>query len=309
MVMASENENLEIEFETPEVSTNEVEVSLDASNAAPAPDTSKEMDDYAARESKRVQERIGKLTREKNELKRATEAALAAKAEAEAYARQAFERAQQAEQTLEWGRNEYLLEINQKLDYQQKLADKLLKEAQDNGDTEAFIKAQNLRDEVILQKAKIANAPKPVPTDQFKFSQPQQMPEFTYQAPQINDLQEEIEPDIKVVEWQSRNPWFGKDTKLTALAFGIHQELVNEGFDTSSDSYYQALDHRLADFTGNRSPRKSSPVAPAGRTPASRKVTLNETDQRSIRQHGNAYGQDVFMKRLALEKKKLEANQ
>jgi hypothetical protein len=38
-------------------------------------------------------------------------------------------------------------------------------------------------------------------------------------------------------------------------------------------------------------------------------VTLNETDQRSIRQHGNAYGQDVFMKRLALEKKKLEANQ
>ena len=55
-------------------------------------------------------------------------------------------------------------------------------------------------------------------------------------------------PDPKAEAWAERNEWFGKDEAMTYAAFGIHKKLVEEeGFNPSSDEYYEEIDKRLRD--------------------------------------------------------------
>ena len=62
--------------------------------------------------------------------------------------------------------------------------------------------------------------------------------------------QELPEPDPKAEDWAARNTWFGKDRAMTFTAFEIHKDLVNEGFDPKSDSYYSEVDKRIkVDFS------------------------------------------------------------
>ena len=43
-----------------------------------------------------------------------------------------------------------------------------------------------------------------------------------------------------------RNSWFGDDEAMTYAAFGIHKRLVEEeGFDPTTDEYYNELDRRI----------------------------------------------------------------
>ena len=82
--------------------------------------------------------------------------------------------------------------------------------------------------------------------------------------------------DPKAEDWASRNPWFGKDEEMTSLAYGLHQKLVNSGVDPTSDEYYQSIDSSMRQRFPEKfdRPKKASPVAPAGRTTAAKKVTL-----------------------------------
>jgi len=53
-------------------------------------------------------------------------------------------------------------------------------------------------------------------------------------------------PDPKANAWAEKNEWFGKDEAMTYTSFGIHKKLVEEeGFNPSSDEYYEAIDKRL----------------------------------------------------------------
>ena len=53
-------------------------------------------------------------------------------------------------------------------------------------------------------------------------------------------------PDPKAEAWAERNEWFGKDEAMTYASFGIHKKLVEEeGFNPSSDEYYEEIDRRL----------------------------------------------------------------
>ena len=52
-------------------------------------------------------------------------------------------------------------------------------------------------------------------------------------------------PDSKAVEWQEKNDWFQKDRVKTYTAMGIHEDLINEGFDGTDNDYYEELDKRL----------------------------------------------------------------
>ena len=53
-------------------------------------------------------------------------------------------------------------------------------------------------------------------------------------------------PDPKAEAWAERNEWFGKDEAMTYASFGIHKKLVEEeGFNPSSDEYYEEIDKRL----------------------------------------------------------------
>ena len=55
-------------------------------------------------------------------------------------------------------------------------------------------------------------------------------------------------PDPKAEAWAERNEWFGKDEAMTYASFGIHKKLEEEeGYNPSSDEYYEEIDKRLRD--------------------------------------------------------------
>jgi hypothetical protein len=63
---------------------------------------------------------------------------------------------------------------------------------------------------------------------------------------QAQPVQEEYnEPSDKARDWANKNTWFGKDQVATSVAFAVHKQLENEGFDTESDEYYSEIDKRV----------------------------------------------------------------
>ena len=94
-------------------------------------------------------------------------------------------------------------------------------------------------------------------------------------------------PDPKAEAWAERNEWFGKDEAMTYASFGIHKKLVEEeGFNPSSDEYYEEIDKRLREeFTqkfndggevqGGKQPAQT--VASANRTTTTGRKTVRLT--------------------------------
>jgi hypothetical protein len=61
-----------------------------------------------------------------------------------------------------------------------------------------------------------------------------------------NNITAPTKPDPKAEAWAEKNEWFGKDEAMTYASFGIHKKLVEEeGFDPTSDEYYEEIDNRL----------------------------------------------------------------
>ena len=58
-------------------------------------------------------------------------------------------------------------------------------------------------------------------------------------------LEQYDEPSDKAQTWAKQNTWFGKDQVATSVAFAVHNQLENEGFDTESDEYYTELNSRV----------------------------------------------------------------
>jgi hypothetical protein len=108
---------------------------------------------------------------------------------------------------------------------------------------------------------------------------PVQMQETQAETPQT---------DEKASNWAQENTWFGTDDEMTAYAMGVHKKAVKEGFDPSSDEYYEKINSRMqstfSDYFGEdgqteqeTKKRKSNVVAPATRSTSPKKVTLTRT--------------------------------
>ena len=94
-------------------------------------------------------------------------------------------------------------------------------------------------------------------------------------------------PDPKAEAWAERNEWFGKDEAMTYASFGIHKRLVEEeGFNPSSDEYYEEIDKRLreefpqkfndgGEVQGGKQPAQT--VASANRTTRAGRKTVRLT--------------------------------
>jgi hypothetical protein len=64
--------------------------------------------------------------------------------------------------------------------------------------------------------------------------------------PVQNNVTAPTRPDPKAEAWAEKNEWFGKDEAMTYASFGIHKKLVEEeGYDPTSDDYYDEIDNRL----------------------------------------------------------------
>ena len=137
--------------------------------------------------------------------------------------------------------SEYDNRINTELDS----AKAEYKDAFDRGDTDAIVSANEKLARLSVEAESLRRV-----TEQRKRSSENP----TVEAPTLPNAAEQqantipAEPDPKAQEWAQKNSWFGQDQGLTFAAFGVHRELMEEGYDGRTDQYYTELDNRLSKF-------------------------------------------------------------
>ena len=176
------------------------------------------------------------------------------------------------------------------------VAKKNFKEAYDAGDVDAVTNAQ---EQLVSAKMKLQSAenyvtqydPEALQNEQNNINNTVEGDWSAQQAPQ----QEAPPPDEKAVAWQKRNPWWGQKRDMTSLAFGLHEDLVMNGVDPTSDEYYESIDINMRkrfpeEFKQEAEEETSSPkrtrrsqttvVSPVKRTTGSRKAVITASEKR-----------------------------
>ena len=136
----------------------------------------------------------------------------------------------------------YTEEYENRVKSQRQQAEDLYRKARETNDPELEVKSVELLNKVSLEEERVRLAKVQLEN--------QQQQTFTNSAQTVQNVQQEVydrpKPDSKAVEWQKNNDWFQKDRVKTYTAMGIHEDLINEGFDGHDDEYYEELDKRLS---------------------------------------------------------------
>tara|TARA_R110002126_G_scaffold270972_1_gene414816 strand:- start:186 stop:1181 length:996 start_codon:yes stop_codon:yes gene_type:complete len=137
-------------------------------------------------------------------------------------------------------------EFGNRVESQLSLSKQALRQATDAGDSEAIATATEALSMATADKARheqyLIQQKQYDAQEQAYIEQAQQ--QQVYQ--QAQPVQEEYnEPSDKARTWANKNTWFGKDQVATSVAFAVHKQLENEGFDTESDEYYSEIDKRV----------------------------------------------------------------
>ena len=94
---------------------------------------------------------------------------------------------------------------------------------------------------------------------QAQQAQAQQAQQQQYAQPQPQAPVPPPEPDAKAQAWTEKNQWFGENEAMTLTAFSIHKSLIeDEGFDPTSDEYYQEIDKKMREEFPNKFEKKQS---------------------------------------------------
>ena len=266
--LAEEKVEITEEEKDVEVTLDENVESASVDAAKTAPDTgqseqkTEEPDDKELQDvGKRAQDRIKKLTTKyKNEER--------AKQEAERKAQEAALENEQLKERLKNLDHGYISEYGTRLDAQLEQAKKNYRDAHEAGDVDKMFDAQQA-----LSKISIEQERHRIAKDRQE-AQVKQVEQQT-QQPQAQSQPQQAPVDPKAQAWAEKNEWFGEDQVMTSTAMGIHQKLSEEGFDLSSDEYYDEIDRQLKNlfpekFNNGRANGGSARVAPAD-TSASRK--------------------------------------
>ena len=233
-------------------------------------DREEELENY----SDKVKKRINQINHKFHDERRAKEQAAREREEAIRVAQTYKEEVERLKNTLSWGTQEYTKAEQTKLEYAQKLAEDRYRKAYEAGDTEGVLEANKELSSLAVQKDRVDAMVHQATANQYV--PPLQQENSAVYSQQPEPKAPTRAPDPKAEDWAARNPWFGKDEEMTSLAYGLHQKLVNEGLDPTSDEYYQEIDSGIRKRFPEKfeRPRKSSPVAPVGRSTAPKKVTL-----------------------------------
>jgi len=234
------------------------------------------LEDY----SERVKQRMAQLKKVWHDERRAKEQATREREEAISYAQKVNEQNKTLKSTLSSGEETYLKTLIDSSEKELSLAKRDYREAYDSGDTDKIVEAQALMNSAQYKLSQAAGL-KP----QHNSSQTQENSVQSNETPRPSVPR----PDAKAELWQSKNAWFGKDEEMTSLALGLHEKLVRNGIDPTSDMYYHRIDETMQkrfpeNFEGNslepEKPAQRKPsniVAPATRSTAPKKVRLSRT--------------------------------
>ena len=215
------------------VETKEQETVKEVVKEEPVKEEPKEEDSKLEEYSKGVQARISKLTRKMREAERREGAAIEY-AQALEYQRKQDQSRFQKMDTDYWSR----FEKNVKTGMES--AKKELASAIESGNAEGQVEANKRIAALAFENAKLEQRKSEPVEEERPIQQLSDGGRLPQQTPQ-----ELPDPDPKAEDWASKNTWFGKDRAMTFTAFEIHKDLVNEGFDPKSDSYYSEVDKRI----------------------------------------------------------------
>ena len=237
-----ELENDSKETETPEIETSVEETKTEIVEEQPqekveAKEETQEApkEDELAQYSESVQKRIAKLTKKWREAERQKDEALH-------YAKSVLTDKEKAEQKLSKIEPSFLKTTEDGIKSGLEAAKSKLAAAREAGDINAEVEAQSLISEYAYKQAKFLEAK----AQQEEYNKQR---ETEVKTPEINLNRQEAAqgtPDPKAESWASKNTWFGQDTAMTYTAFDLHKKLTEqEGFDPSSDEYYEEIDKRI----------------------------------------------------------------
>lgn len=230
-------------------------------------------DDDAADYSDKVRKRIDQMKKAWHDERRAKESALRERDEAARVAQMAYQDRQKYHQAIAEGDAWALDQAKQRALLQLENAKRSYRDAYEIGDAERMLEAQQALNTSTIEYDRVAQyRPRALQTQDPGVYQQQVPQQPVPQRPQ---------PDPKVVDWSRKNTWFGSDDEMTSFALGVHQRLVKNGVDPTSDDYYERLDARIRevfpDKVGGTKRPSSTVVAPVGRSPRGKKVVLTQT--------------------------------
>ena len=237
--MQQETEAQEVEVqleETTEEAQQSPEVVIEESET---PETESQKAESSEEEianySESVKKRINKLTYKIREAERREAAAVE-------YAKGVQQKLNNTQASLSQKDKNLYDEYSARVESQLAGAEDKYKKAHDIGDTEQMLAAQ--KDVATLAvELESLNRVRPQETTQ---EQPVDIqPQQVTQQPQV---QAPPQPDAKAQVWAAKNDWLGNDLAMTTSAFAFHRQLVEqEGFDPTTDDYYQEVDRRMAE--------------------------------------------------------------
>ena len=111
-----------------------------------------------------------------------------------------------------------------------------LKKAIEDNDTEGQVAAQEQLAQAKADAVRLGN----LKANQKRDEEAQKA--FQQQQAQMPQQEQPYQPvDYKAEDWAAKNTWFGSDKAMTATAMSYHDELLQEGFDPTSDEYYTEI--------------------------------------------------------------------
>ena len=238
--------------------------------------------------SEKVKKRLGQMKKVWHDERRAKESALREREEAIRFAAIREQEIRQLKQRLGNGEKAYFQEVTKSANNDLGVAKERLKQAYEAGDAEKITEAQEALTEAKLRIKQYENF-RPSLQEEESVVQPTQQ----YQVPPAP----QPVVDQKAEAWKDKNPWFGADEEMTALALGLHEKLVRSGVDPRSDDYYDRVNatmrKRFPDYFSEEveeekptqtreaeKPSRTKPanvVAPVTRGTAPRQVRLTPT--------------------------------
>lgn len=264
---------IEVEEEVTLDESQPAEISLDTSDGNNEPQGLSEEDLDKRRE--KTQKRINKLVAQRKESEE-REAAAMQFAQQQKYEVDAL-RGQLS--NLNTG---YSSEASSRIDSQEIQAKTAFKEAYEAGEVDKMADAQQVMAKIAIEKERLRIFKDNQEKQKQRAVQVQEQ-QIQQQAQPQQQVQQE--PDAKAVDWAEReeNSWFGQDRAMTATAFTIHQQLVEEeGLDPQSDEYYSEIDARMRQdfphkFNGKSAPAQKVASVSQGRTSQKNKKSVKLT--------------------------------
>jgi hypothetical protein len=249
-----------------------------------------ELEDY----SEKVKTRLKQMKKVWHDERRAKESADRERAEAITLAQRLVEENKKLKAKTAYSETALVASFKEAAGRQLKEAQLAYKEAFDSGDSDRVVEAQQALN---AAQSRAAQA------ERYKAPTLQNEDNELHNQHQQAQPQPVVQRDTKATAWQERNQWFGKHRLMTAMALGLHEELVEKhgAAYATTDEYYDRIDKTMRskfpeEFTGEtqtgggkpgqRANRPATVVAPVSRSTAPKKVVLTESQVRLAKRLG-----------------------